>query len=423
MKSFRHALAALAALALLALPNMADAQTANGKVTTAAPTYTNNTAAPLSIDTLGGLRVNCTSGCSGSGNSNAQATTAAPSYTNATSNPLSMDLSGNLRTVPNGNVASGATDAGNPLKIGGVVSTAAPGAITTGQRVDAWYSDSGAAIVGGISVAGLDTVANASLATLATSNSASLRLLANSSFLFNGTTWDRQRGDTNGAYAQGNVASGTADAGNPLKIGGVATALIPSSVANGSRVDAWYNPIGAVVVAAATRVNLDGSGNTGSGFMGNNSTTGAGQAIATYPYVYNGTTWDRQRGDTNGTAVIPPVQNGSLNHSAILAATTNSTNVKNAAGIITEISVYNSSATIAWLKLYDVAAAPTCGTGTPVGRYMIPGASAGGAGSNVTISLGKNFATGISYCVTTGIADADTGAVAAATYTVNFSYR
>ena len=248
--------------------------------------------------------------------------TAAPSYTNATSNPLSMDLSGNLRTVPNGNVASGATDAGNPVKIGGA-----------------------------------------------------------------------------------------------------ATALIPSPVANGSRVDAWYNPIGAVVVAAATRVNLDGSGNTGSGFMANNSTAGAGQAIATYSYVYNGTTWDRQRGDTNGTAVIPPVQNGSLNHSAILAATTNSTNVKNAAGIITEISVYNSSATIAWLKLYDVAAAPTCGTGTPVGRYMIPGASAGGAGSNVTISLGKNFATGISYCVTTGIADADTGAVAAATYTVNFSYR
>ena len=38
-----------------------------------------------------------------------------------------------------GNAASGATDTGNPLKIGGKYTSAAPTPVTNGQRVDAWY--------------------------------------------------------------------------------------------------------------------------------------------------------------------------------------------------------------------------------------------------------------------------------------------
>lgn len=47
----------IAAVAALALVNPAAAQTSNGKVTTSAPTYSNGTAAPLSLDTAGNLRV------------------------------------------------------------------------------------------------------------------------------------------------------------------------------------------------------------------------------------------------------------------------------------------------------------------------------------------------------------------------------
>jgi hypothetical protein len=290
MKSFRHALAALAALALLALPNMADAQTANGKVTTAAPTYTNNTAAPLSIDLSGGLRVNCVTGC------------------------------------------SAGTGAVNINQVGGnAVTTTLPvsGTVTLGA---------GAAAIGSVSVSTLPSIPA-------------------------------------GANAIGSVTLGAGAAA----IGSVSVSTLPS-------IPAGANAIGSV-------------------------------SVTSLPAIPAGT-------NAIGTVTaLPPVASGTTNHSAILGASTNSTNVKNGAGTLFEISVYNSGSTIAWLKFYNSASAPTCGTGTPEGRYMIPAAASGGAGSNVTLSLGKAFTTGISYCVTTGVADNDTGATAATTYTVNLTYR
>jgi hypothetical protein len=47
--------------------------------------------------------------------------------------------------VPAGNVASGAADAGNPIKTGGVAVTAAPSAVDNGDRVDQAYTLRGAA--------------------------------------------------------------------------------------------------------------------------------------------------------------------------------------------------------------------------------------------------------------------------------------
>jgi len=44
-----------------------NAQVSNGRVTTSAPSYTNNTTAPLSLDTSGNMRVNCVTGCGGGG--------------------------------------------------------------------------------------------------------------------------------------------------------------------------------------------------------------------------------------------------------------------------------------------------------------------------------------------------------------------
>lgn len=54
------------ALALAILPAKAQ-QVSNGRTTTAAPTYSNNTANPLSLDTSGNLRIICMSGCAGAG--------------------------------------------------------------------------------------------------------------------------------------------------------------------------------------------------------------------------------------------------------------------------------------------------------------------------------------------------------------------
>lgn len=83
---------------------------------------------------------------------------------------------------------------------------------------------------------------------------------------------------------------------------------------------------------------------------------------------------------------------------------------------LTQVTVWNNSATIAYLKLYNtLLAQTTCGSGTPVERFLIP---AGTSGAGAVVSIGN---MGVSYnaltaCVTTGIADADATAPAAGAY-------
>ena len=110
-----------------------------------------------------------------------------------------------------GNVASGATDSGNPLKMGGVFNNTLP-TVTTGQRVDL-QTDSR----GNISVmskmgqfTASDGVANTSTGsfpfTTQSQPSGSASLSTSAPYVFNGTTWDRARGDTSGGYVRSNFA-------------------------------------------------------------------------------------------------------------------------------------------------------------------------------------------------------------------------
>lgn len=96
----------------------------------------------------------------------------------------------------------------------------------------------------------------------------------------------------------------------------------------------------------------------------------------------------------------------------VSAATTNATNVKAAAGALGFIYAVNLNAAVRYLKLYNKASAPTVGTDTPIATLPIP-ASTTGAGFMIPIPNGVSFSTGISYAVTTGYQDSDTGAVAA----------
>jgi hypothetical protein len=63
---------------------------------------------------------------------------------------------------------------------------------------------------------------------------------------YNGTTWDRLRGDTTGTNIQGNIAHDSADAGNPLKIGAKAIAhgTNPTGVTANDRTDLYANRAG-----------------------------------------------------------------------------------------------------------------------------------------------------------------------------------
>lgn len=223
----------------------------------------------------------------------------------------------------------------------------------------------------------------------------------------------------------GNVSAAATDAGAPVKVGAVYNSTLPTYT-TGQRGDAQITARGAlnVQVGIGTDAATAIAGAVTNADAVATSSVGNQVLVVSRNTVYNGTTFDRMRGDTNGVfSVVKPVTSGGLTMSKLVsAATTNATSLKASAGQIYGIQVYNTNAAARYLKLYNKASAPTVGTDVPVKVITIPGNTAG-AGSNVSFGdLGVAFATGIAYALTTGAADSDTGAVALSEIIVNIDY-
>lgn len=93
--------------------------------------------------------------------------------------------------------------------------------------------------VSGTSLVGLQDNVDA-IAVTATGNRLAV---LNRNSVYNGTTWDRQRGDTTGTYAVGNIAAGVADSGNPVKVGGKYNTTSPT-LTTGQRGDLQLDIVG-----------------------------------------------------------------------------------------------------------------------------------------------------------------------------------
>lgn len=110
---------------------------------------------------------------------------------------LKTDASGNLVAV--GNVASGATDSGNPVKVGGVYNSSLP-TITTGQRGDIQVDRNGnvRSRMVGTAYAGADGIvaSNAFAGVVGRDVDDTPRALVVGPLAFNGTTSDRVRNNT-----------------------------------------------------------------------------------------------------------------------------------------------------------------------------------------------------------------------------------
>lgn len=118
--------------------------------------------------------------------------------------------------------------------------------------------------------------------------------------------------------------------------------------------------------------------------------------------------WVKLLGGDNAAVDSSPANATSRILSA--AASTNATSAKAAAGRIFQVSGYNANAAARYLKIYNKASAPTVGTDTPViTKYLPPQAAFVFDWLN-----GYALGTGIAYALTTGSADADTGALTAA---------
>lgn len=91
-----------------------------------------------------------------------------------------------------------------------------------------------------------------------------------------------------------------------------------------------------------------------------------------------------------------------------------------------QVDAFNNATTLAYIKLYNAASGVTCGqtSPAPIWRAMIPfGTSSSGGGFTLPNINGDAFANGVTMCVTTGIADSDTGSPAATTYIVNVHWK
>jgi hypothetical protein len=141
--------------------------------------------------------------------------------------------------------------------------------------------------------------------------------------------------------------------------------------------------------------------------------TSAGQAIAVAVASAPTTTVTGTVTANQGTALTPTAS--TINS----AATTNATSVKNAAGTLYSIAASNVNAAARFLKIYNLAAAPTVGSSVPV--LTIPIA----ANSSVNLNFGTyglRLGTGIALAITGAAADADTTAIGASDVKVCTSY-
>lgn len=129
-------------------------------------------------------------------------TAAATAGTDGDYQPMTTDANGRLHVLPAGNVAAGATDSGNPLKMGGKYEVT-PLVLTDGQRGDV-HLDSNSnvkvSLWAGNGATAVTSLADNADGVAASSNARNLAVATRSYVLNANGTYDRTRGDVNGAW-------------------------------------------------------------------------------------------------------------------------------------------------------------------------------------------------------------------------------
>lgn len=283
-----------------------------------------------------------------------------------------------------GNVASGATDTGSPVKVGGRFNSTRP-TLTDGQRGDTQLDARGnlsTVIVPQTGVTGWAARNDDADAVAVVSANNIFRVLAEG-MLFNGTTWDRLRGDvTNGLDVDVTRVTGTVTTAESQVIADDAAFTIGTS-----------KVLAGGFLADETSTDSVDEGDVGAARM----------------------TLDRKL-----RTVQTPHTAGGLSMFRTLDADETEEDVKTSAGQLYGWFIYNAGAAVVYVKIYNATAANvTVGSTTPVLTIPIPAASA----ANVEFTNGIEFTTAITIAATTGVGDADTTAPAANQVVANLFYK
>lgn len=137
-------------------------------------------------------------------------------------------------------------------------------------------------------------------------------------------------------------------------------------------------------------------------------------------------TWTVQPGNTANTTawITQPVAGttgGATPVQVLTTASTNATSIKASAGTLYTISAINTTATIYYLKFYNVSGTPSPGSDTPLQTFPIP-ANTSAAGLTIAFPVGIAFGTGIGICVVGAIGATDTSN-AATGVAVSLTYK
>lgn len=126
---------------------------------------------------------------------------------------------------------------------------------------------------------------------------------------------------------------------------------------------------------------------------------------------------------TNAEAIIigtdPTGTVGCSTFHLVAAASTNANNIKNAAGTLYAVTVFNTAVYPVYVKIFNKASTPVPGTDTPVRTFGIQ------AGTSMLFSLpqGMALATGIGIAITLIVADSDATATQASDCVVDVDYK
>jgi hypothetical protein len=112
---------------------------------------------------------------------------------------------------------------------------------------------------------------------------------------------------------------------------------------------------------------------------------------------------------------------GATVYRLITANTNNSNNIKASAGTLYSIQSCGGTGTNYFIKLYDKASAPTCGTDTPI--MVLSTGNSGVCNSPNLPAAGLRFGLGLGICVVTGVADNDNTSAAASGGVITIGYK
>lgn len=383
------------------------------KATAAAPTFVEgSTTNQLSADLSGGLRI------SGSVAAAVKATAADPTYVEgSTTNPPSVDLTGYARSLAKQMGTWNITNISGTISLPTGASTAANQTATQGSKA-AGTAASAADLVAAVFNTSLPTLTNGQQAALQSDSSG--RLIINC-----GT-------GCNGGLAQGSTTSGQTGV---LDMGAVTTAAPSYTTAQTSPFSLTttgdlrvFSALGATAAKQDTLLTSTGTPST---TPCASSVTACdidarlahieaiGESTAASSVKVDQTT----DGTTNAVAPHPTTGMGCTLSGTISTASTNATNVKASAGTVCGGHAVNTTATVAYIRWYNLASAPTCSSATGfVATTPVPANSSGNGLLLDFGPFGAAFATGIGFCITGGGSSTDNTSAVAGVY-VNATYK